>query len=104
MDGRIAVKTEVLISQADEVSNLVSETRNAFSELKSLVNSTNGYWVGEGGDTHRNKYSQKESEIDIAIRRLNEHVTDLKAMAGVYDSAEKETTSVAQELISEVIS
>lgn len=104
MDGQIVVKTEVLVNQADEVARLINDTNNSFKELKRLVNGTNSYWVGEAGNVHREKYVKKEPDIDVAIRRLWEHVTDLKTMAGVYDTAERAAQSEAQNLISEVIS
>ena len=104
MDGQIIVTTETLVSQADEVAKLIADTENSFRDLKSLVNSTGSYWVGEAGDANRQKYNKQEPNIDVAIRRLREHVKDLKAMAGVYDTTERAAETEAENLISEVIS
>ena len=104
MDGQIIVKTEVLVSQSEEVSKQISNTENAFSELKNLISATSSYWIGEAGEVHRTNYMNRESDVETAIRRLREHVVDLKTMAGVYDEAEKTAQSEAQNLISEVIS
>ncbi len=104
MEGRIVVKTETLVSQSEEVSKQILNTENAFNELKSLVSSTSSYWIGEAGEAHRTNYMNRQSEVETAIRRLREHVVDLKTMAGVYDEAERAAQSEAQSLISEVIS
>lgn len=103
MDGHIKVDTATLLAQADTVANLISKVKNNFSTLQETVNSTNSYWVGEAGDAHREKYAGQKSKFDEAVRRLNENVTDLRAMAGVYDAAERQAISEATSLIETVI-
>ncbi len=103
MEGQIIVTTEALVNQADEVAALISEVSGHFDNMKSVVNRTHSYWIGRAGNMHRDKYIKAQPDIDVAIRRLKEHVVDLKTMAGVFDSAEREAQREAESLISEVI-
>lgn len=104
MDGRIKVDTNVLLAQADTVSSLISKVSEAFADMKSAVNNTNAYWIGEAGNAHREKYTSKQGRIDEAIRRLNENVTDLRVMSGVYSEAEAQAMREAEALVTAVIS
>ncbi len=103
MEGHIKVNAQSLLTQADEVASLISEVRDRFSSLKTAVDRTNSYWIGEAGNAHRQKYFSSQDQIDEAIRRLNENVTDLRTMAGVYEQAEAQAMSEAEKLIESVI-
>lgn len=104
MDGHIKVDTNVLLAQADTVSALISKVNDAFADMNSIVNNTHSYWIGDAGNTHREKYTSKQNRIDEAIRRLNENVTDLRVMSGVFSEAEAQAMRMAEELVTSVIS
>lgn len=103
MDGHIKVNSDVLLSKAEEVSGLINTVSKAFDEMKDIISNTNNYWIGEAGNAHRRKYTEKQEKINEGIRRLKENVTDLRTMSGVYTQAEAEAMSEASKLISSVI-
>ena len=103
ISGELLVEPKVLVAQAGEVERLVTVMRNSFDDLERYVKNTNSYWVGEAGNIHREKYINMKPNIEEAVKRLNEHINDLRVMAGNYEEAENAANEVAQSLIESVI-
>ena len=101
--AQIVVSTEALLSQASTVEGLIKRVSAGFDTMKQKINNTNSYWIGEAGDVHRQKYISQQQTIDEIIRRLTENVTDLRAMAGVYEQAERSAEAEAEALVESVI-
>lgn len=103
ISGELLVEPKVLAAQAGEVERLVTLMKNGFDDLERYVRNTNSYWVGEAGNVHREKYINMKPNIEQAIKRLNEHVNDLRVMAGIYEEAENAANMEAQGLVESVI-
>lgn len=103
MDGTIKVSYEVLRTKSEEVLNYITKLTDQFSEMKTLMDGTQSYWIGEAGTTHRNNYQKKQPDVENALNRLKEHVTDLRSIAGIYESVEKNIVSDVNTLTSHVI-
>ena len=93
-----------MLEKASEVEAYVKRMQSRFDELDRIINRTSGYWNGDAGDKYRSVFGDDKDERTRIINRLQEHVTDLRAMAGVYAQTEKEVASIAQSLPAEVIS
>lgn len=100
----LVVKPENLNTQASEVSNQISTLNGLFESMKTNVNKTAGYWIGDGGDAHRRLYQEQQSKIEEIISTLSERVSELNQMASNYISGENQAVSEASELPTDVIS
>ena len=95
----LLVTPEVLNHQATEVEKNVSNMRKKFETMKTLVEKSKGYWIGDVGDMHRKNYADQADNIDVMLRRLGEHPGDLRAIAQTYTASE---LSIQQSIISEL--
>lgn len=100
----LLVTPEVLNQQAVEVEKRVANMKTHFENMKRLVEKSKGYWVGEAGDMHRQNYTEQETNIDQVLRRLNEHPSDLRAIAQMYTTTElKIEEAIIQELPGDIL-
>ncbi len=102
--GEVKVTPDVLRRQADEVERLVKGVKLKFETIKGVLDKTKGHWIGTGGDVHRATYDNKKEDLERIFNRLLEHPTDLRTMAGVYDSAERNVVTNIQSLPTDAIS
>ena len=102
-DIQILVTPEMLEAKSGEVERKVQIVREKFAQMNDMMNRTTEYWIGEGGDKHRETYKKFESDIDEIIKRLAEHPRDLLTMAGIYRKAETTNVSTTSALASDVI-
>ena len=100
----IKVEPDQMIAKAASVKTKINNIRRIFESLEQRVNASNSYWKGEAGDMYRNKYKEFKDATEEIIKRLEEHVTDLNAMAGVYENAENEAVNIIEDLPVDVIS
>lgn len=97
-DFIIKVNTEVLISASGEVEDKIRKLRNALDRIEHTVNAGRNYWEGEGFNSHLRTYKNKTAVIEKALDRFQEHVVDLRSIAGIYAQAEREVLATNQEL------
>lgn len=100
----LVVQPENLTTQASDVSNKISTLKGLFDSMKTNVNKTAGYWIGDGGDAHRRLYQEQQSKIEEIISTLSERVSELNQMATNYTSNEQTATGEAAQLPTDVIS
>jgi len=101
--AQMKVTPEQLRQKADKLRQKILQIQKEFETLEKGIDGTVSYWVGEAGDTCREKYIAFQPEIEEIIRRLEEHVRDLNAMAGVYQEAEMAVKNVIEDLPANVI-
>ncbi len=100
----LRVTPEQLNIKAGEVEKHVAQMKAHFETMKSLVEKSSAYWVGEAGDLHRNNYEEQIENIEVMIRRLNEHPGDLRTIAQTYTDVElRVNESIIQELPGNVL-
>lgn len=103
ISGEIKVTPDELRRQSDAVSASVNIIRDKFEDAKRLTNTTAAFWNGDAADKFREVYAGYEDEIQEIIARLSEHITDLRSMAGIYDTAEDEAGDIIESLPADVI-
>lgn len=99
----LLVTPEQLNVKAGEVEKYVANMRICFENMKTLVEKSSGYWVGEAGDRHRRNYDEQKDNIDIIVRRLSEHPKDLRAIAQRYTEVELKAQEIAVDLPGNVL-
>ncbi|WP_418752146.1 WXG100 family type VII secretion target [Frisingicoccus sp.] len=100
---QIRVSTEVLEMRANAAEEKINDVRKRFGRIAEIVHSSSGYWEGEANDAHRREYQEYQSEIEEALARFQENVTDLRKIAGIYRETEADTTSFSGDLPMDVI-
>jgi uncharacterized protein YukE len=106
MDGtavNLKVTPERLIEKSSQTSASIRTMTNQFEQLKKLVAKTQAYWLGDGGDVHRNLYTDMEADVEYMLKRLAEHPTDLIEIAQKYSTVETQIQQEIQELPGDVI-
>lgn len=99
----LLVTPEVLNQKAGEVEKYVANMRNRFENMKTLVDKSSGYWIGEAGELHRQNYTNQKDNIDTILRRLAEHPGDLRTIAQTYTTVELKTQEIASNLPGDVL-
>ena len=103
MTGTLRVTPEKLISTAQSFSSSAGTVQNLTSSMLSTVESLNSSWAGEAATAYYNKARGLQESINKMVRMINEHSTDLQAMAQEYQAAEKTAQETAAALQTDVI-
>ena len=96
--ARLQVNTEELVRQSEEIVRYRKELQGQFERLEEMINSSGNFWIGEGGNEARRKYRAKKEQTGEILRRFEEHVEDLKKMAGVYEETEVQAEHIVWSL------
>jgi len=102
-DLSFTVDPEELYNAASSLQQEIDYIKRQFAAMDQAVNKSAGFWIGDAGDKYRKVYKEQVKEADRMFRRLMEHVTDLREIAGVYVNKENESVGLAQQLPSDVI-
>ena len=103
MTGTLRVTPEKLISTAQSFSSSAGTVQNLTSNMLSIVDSLNSTWAGEAATAYYNKAHGLQDSINKMIRMINEHSTDLQAMAQAYQEAERTNQEKATALKTDII-
>ena len=85
-----------MYTAASELEKRISTLVRTFDEMFTRVQNTQHYWLGDASEEYRKQFKNDRPEVDTAFRRMQEHVTDLRSMAGVYIGAESANVEVSQ--------
>jgi len=100
---RIRVATQVLAERADSAQQKILDVRNRFERMKEVVQNSRGYWEGDANEAHRREFQEYQDDIQEALSRFMENVTDLRKIANIYQEAESEVQNISQDLPLDVI-
>ena len=103
MTGTVRVTPEKLISTAQSFSSSAGTVQNLTSNMLSIVDSLNSTWAGEAATAYYTKAHGLQESINKMIRMINEHSTDLQAMAQAYQEAERTNQEKATALKTDII-
>lgn len=103
MTGTLRVTPEKLISTAQSFSSTAGTVQNLTGNMISIVDSLNSTWAGEAATAYYNKVHGLGESINKMIRMINEHSTDLQAMAQAYQEAERANQEQAAALKTDII-
>lgn len=103
MEGTLKVTPELLISAADDFSSKGQTISSLLNEMMNMVTALSSIWEGDAESAYVTKFKGLEDDIQLLLRMVNEHSTDLKEMAGEYNKAETESLDAINTLSSDVI-
>lgn len=84
-----SVTPQELIQKAEAMEQAIVSLKKDYADLKSLINRTSGYWIGEGGDSCRRMFMDRQEELEEMLERMRDHPEKLLNIAGVYRSGEE---------------
>lgn len=99
----VRISTEALKQASADLSKKSGDLKNAFGEMTEAMNRTNGYWLGEAGEAHREVYHQLIPRQEEALKRLQEQVDNLSKIAGIWEETEQEVKELDLSLPDDVI-
>jgi len=100
MDGMIKVSPELLISTAGEFSNQGTTINTLTGEMLQLATGLASAWQGDGATAYITKFKGLENSIQLMVRMIQEHATDLEE---VYQESDKGAADEASGLVTDVI-
>ena len=100
---RIRVATQVLAERADSAWQKIQDVRNCFERMEEIVQNSRGYWEGDANEAHCREFQEYQDDIQKALARFMENVTDLRKIANIYQEAENEVQNISQDLPLDVI-
>lgn len=99
----ILVTTEELLAKAEEIRNFTGKLKQHLESIETDVHNTSGFWKGDGNAAFIRHYNNSREQADIIVRRFQEHVTDLREMAGVYETTEKKIVELTEALPGDIL-
>ncbi len=103
MTGTLRVTPEKLNATATSFNQTAGSVQNLTNNMLSIIDSLNSTWAGEAASAYYTKAHSLEESIRKMIRMIQEHATDLSAMAQVYAEAEAAGQEQAAALATDVI-
>lgn len=104
MTGTLKVSTAKLTSTANSFNSTGNQIKNVTNQMTTLVNALSGtVWSGDAANAYKKKFGQLQDDINRMVKMVNEHVTDLNAMAKQYETAETANINLSNSLSGDVI-
>lgn len=100
---KIKVESAVLEERANAAEQKIKDVRQRFERIGQIVQNSRSYWEGEANDAHCREFWEYQDEIEEALARFMENVTDLRKIANVYRKVKTETENLGQDLPSDII-
>lgn len=86
----LRVNTDILTQRASDAERKISNMESRLNEIKSLIDRTSGYWIGEAGDKCRKDYQEQQDSVNKILKEMKTEPQKLLEIAGVYVSKEKD--------------
>ncbi|MBO5373340.1 MAG: WXG100 family type VII secretion target [Lachnospiraceae bacterium] len=100
----IKVDTKKLTSTATAFQNTGNAVKTLTNNMTSTVKELTGnVWSGDAAIAYNKKFDGLQDDINKMINMINEHVTDLQAMAAEYEKAEAANIDATNALSADVI-
>jgi WXG100 family type VII secretion target len=104
MTGTLKVTPQELKNTASSFKSTGDQVKKLTQQMTDLVNSLTGsVWSGDAASAYTKKFKGLQNDITRMQKMINEHVTDLNAMAAEYDKTEKANQALANALAADVI-
>ncbi|MCR5508498.1 MAG: WXG100 family type VII secretion target [Lachnospiraceae bacterium] len=102
--GLLKVTPEKLMAASEEFSTVGKTVRSLTQEMNNIVESLRSVWMGEAATGYGTRFAQLADDIEKINRMIQEHVTDLNAMAREYQTAEDMNVEQSAALKTDIIS
>ncbi|MBO5303959.1 MAG: WXG100 family type VII secretion target [Lachnospiraceae bacterium] len=100
----IKVDTKKLTSTATAFQSTGNEIAKLTQQMTSTVKALTGnVWSGDAATAYVKKFDGLQDDIQKMSKMINEHVSDLQAIAKQYETSEEANVAVANTLADDVI-
>lgn len=103
MEGILKVNSQQLAQTASEFGSKAGAVGNLTTEMTNLVTGLVSAWEGEASNAYITKFKGLEDDIQMLVKMIQEHSTDLQEMARAYEEAENQNIEEISTLSSDVI-
>lgn len=103
MQGQILVTAEELRNTATAFSQKGNNVKNLLDKMMTDVTASTSYWEGDAAQGYVQKFRGLADDIERINKMIQEHVTDLGEMSGIYDTVEQQNLDDIQTLSSDII-
>ncbi len=103
MEGILKVNSEQLAQTAAEFGSKAGIVGNLTTEMMNIVTSLASVWEGEASASYVAKFKGLDNDIQMLVKMVQEHSTDLEEMARVYEQAENQNVEEFSSLASDVL-
>lgn len=86
----LTVTPEMLREKSNSVLTQIKKTRDIFDSITRIAQDTEGYWKGEAGEIHRDRFNWLKSYMEDILNSYTEHGNDLLTIGDTYSKAESE--------------
>lgn len=100
---KIKVSTDVLKSKAATVDGLIRKMDQQYDELYRHIKNVARYWKGEASEKSMERCEEDRKLVMNMLHRLMEYPVDLREMAGIYETGEKQANDATSSLPFDVI-
>ena len=91
-EADFSVTPEVLIQKADDMEIAIEALKEDYDVLKGIIEGTAGYWFGEGGDSCRRMFIDRQNEMEEMLNRMRDHPAKILEIAGIFKKTETDIT------------
>ena len=91
----IKVTTEILSAKANDAAERINILERCLEDIRSTVENTKGYWIGEAGEKCRQQYEKQQDMVSEVLKRLKKQPQTLLSIAGVYSNTENTAREVS---------
>ena len=102
--GQVLVTPEQLEATSNEFSGTGQQVAGTTQQMLDIVKGMSGSWQGEASTAYLTKFNLHNEDIQKVKRMIDEHVSDLQQMAGIYRKAEQANQQLSSELANDVVS
>lgn len=96
--GKVKVSPEDLKAKAEEAVKRIENYRTALNNMAKQMEGSTSYWKGKGGDAFRNDFRTKKTQLDQAIKELDNYPKELLKYVGIYSDVVASTTQTAESI------
>ena len=103
-DVLLTVSPQEMYAAASAVEQKIKESQTLFDKMISDVKHTSSYWEGDAAKTERERFDNQNENFSKMISNLNNYVTELRTITGIYETTESAVTDAANELPAGILS
>ena len=104
MTGTLKVDTKSLTKAANSFKTTGSQIQKLTQNMMDTVNKLTGnVWSGDAAKAYTTQFKGLQDDMQRMHRMINEHVSDLTAMAKEYEQSEQKNQHLAKALAKDVI-
>lgn len=103
MTGTLLVTPQELRNTSMEFDSCMGQVKGLTDNMMELIRNTSSFWEGEAASAYKSKFNELSDDIQKIHNKIQEHVQDLKDIAGEYERAESKNQEISSALSGNVL-